>query len=201
MNIIILTGSIATGKSTVLSQFKRLGFASLNADSVVHTLLGKSGEAVDKVAKVFPESINTNEIPACIDRKKLGNIVFNDAQKLAQLEQILHPLVRRKESEWLRQQRRLGRKNVVIEIPLYFESRWQKHRRAKTMIVTTSASLWMIRRRALARKNMTPEKLAQIMKRQWSSAKKAAFADATIHTGLGYASAMRQVLSYNKPTQ
>lgn len=194
MNIIILTGSIATGKSTVLAQFKRRGFASLNADSVVHELLGKGGAAVEKVASAFPESVVAKGCPAYIDRKKLGNIVFNDARKLAQLEHILHPLVRANEIEWLKRQRRLGRKNVVIEIPLYFESRRRKNFTSRQTVVTTSASLWTIKQRALGRMHMTPTRLKNIMQRQWQSARKAAYADRVIHTGLGKAHAMRQVI-------
>lgn len=193
MKILILTGSIATGKSTVLSQFKRLGVPGLNADAIVHRLLDKGGEAVEQVAAAFPESVVAKGCPAYIDRKKLGQIVFSDAMKLKKLEEILHPLVRKKEMEWLKKQRRLGRKLVVVEIPLFFESRWRQNPSAYGTVITTSASLWTKKQRAFSRANITAEKLRTILKRQWPTPKKKAFSDVVIHTGLGKAFAMRQL--------
>lgn len=193
MKVIILTGSIATGKSAVLNQFRQCGVVGLNADSIVHQLLAPGGEAVERVAASFPESVVAKGCPAYIDRKKLGNIVFGDVRKLRRLEHILHPLVRKKETEWIRKQRILGRKTVIVEVPLFFESHWQKAGCRYAQVMTTSASSWAMKKRALGRMHMTGDRLKNITARQWPTAKKVAFSDFVIHTGLGYGHAMRQV--------
>ena len=72
LKVIALTGSIATGKSTVARQFAMLGAALYDADKIVHDLLGPKGLAVAKVASIFPEA----HVKDHIDRKKLGEAVF-----------------------------------------------------------------------------------------------------------------------------
>jgi dephospho-CoA kinase len=194
MKIIILTGSIATGKSTVLARCKLLRIPALNTDALAHELLAHGGAAVKEVAKLFPESLVNKDGSSFIDRHKLGKIVFADGKKLTQLEHVLHPLIRKKEQAWIRKQRYQGRKKVVIEVPLFFE-KWRKYHPHTDIVVVTSASLWMMKKRALARQEMTPAKLSRILKRQWPTAKKAAFADVVIHTGLGHAHSVRQINS------
>jgi dephospho-CoA kinase len=181
MKIIYLTGSIATGKSTILEQFKRCGIPVLNTDVIAHALLAENGKAVLQVAAIFPETlVNIGKAPR-IDRQKLGEIVFADNKKLRQLEKILHPQIRIKEQQWIRQQRRLGRKIVVIEVPLFFEN-WRKYNPHSTCVAVSSASLWMMKNRALKRSQMTREKLQKILKRQWPTARKKAFATMVIHS-------------------
>ena len=178
MKKIALTGSIATGKSTVMRQFAQHGIAVLDADRLVHQLLAEGGLAVNPVGHAFPETKKGNTI----DRLSLGNIVFNDTKQLAKLEAILHPLVRVQEESYIRQLRQFGFKQVIVEIPLLFES--GSNKRFDQVIVTT-ASPFLIHKRALSRPNMNAEKLKQILARQLPDHKKRLRADHVIHTGLG----------------
>jgi dephospho-CoA kinase len=108
MNAIILTGSIATGKSTVASLLKLYGYSVISADEVAHEMLKKHS---DEIKKMFGTS----------DRKELGKIVFNDKNKKKKLENFLHPKIK---ENILEEANKLEKYNVpyFLDIPLYFET-------------------------------------------------------------------------------
>lgn len=86
-----LTGGIASGKSAVAAQLRELGFPVLDADSVAHRLMEPGQPAHDEILKAFGADLADGS--GCIDRKRLGAIVFADPAKLAKLNSILHPRV------------------------------------------------------------------------------------------------------------
>jgi dephospho-CoA kinase len=91
MILVGLTGGIASGKSLVARVFKDLGAHIIDADRIVHDLLEPGREAYREVLDHFGEHIL---LPTHgIDRRKLGEIVFNDAEKRAWLNSCLHPRV------------------------------------------------------------------------------------------------------------
>jgi len=86
-----LTGGIASGKSTVSKILKEAGAFIVDADAIAHDLLKKKGPVYRLVLNRFGVNILGEE--GEIDRKKLGEIVFHDAKKLIDLNQIIHPFV------------------------------------------------------------------------------------------------------------
>ena len=91
MLIVGLTGGIASGKSLVAKVFQDLGAHIIDADKIVHELLEPGQQAWEEVVQYFgPEIVFPDKT---IDRRKLGEIVFNDAEKRAWLNQCLHPKV------------------------------------------------------------------------------------------------------------
>ncbi len=91
MLIVGLTGGIASGKSIVARVFRDLGAHIIDADKIVHALLEPGQQAWEEVTGYFgPEIVLPNKT---IDRRKLGEIVFNNAEKRAWLNQCLHPKV------------------------------------------------------------------------------------------------------------
>ena len=86
-----LTGNIATGKSTVGRMLAELGAEVIDADRVTHTMLATDGAAYPAVVAAFGAEILAPD--GTIDRGKLGDIVFSDAEALAQLERLVHPPV------------------------------------------------------------------------------------------------------------
>jgi len=86
-----LTGNIATGKSTVGRMLAQLGAEVIDADQVAHATLAPGGVAYDDVIAAFGAEILAPD--GTIDRGKLGDIVFSDAEALAQLERLVHPPV------------------------------------------------------------------------------------------------------------
>ncbi len=91
MYIIGLTGNIATGKSTVMRMLKELGAEIIDADLVGHEVMLPTGPAYRKVIDAFGQGIVSGD--GSIDRRRLGVIVFNDANRLQVLEHIVHPQV------------------------------------------------------------------------------------------------------------
>jgi dephospho-CoA kinase len=89
--VIGLTGNIATGKSTVGRMLADLGALYIDADEIAHDVIARGGAAFADVVAVFGAGIL--DANGEIDRRRLGDIVFADAARLRQLEEIVHPAV------------------------------------------------------------------------------------------------------------
>jgi dephospho-CoA kinase len=87
-----LTGGIGCGKSAVGAMLRRLGAEYVDADLVVHELLTAGNPMVERVAARFGREILDET--GGVDRRRLGEVVFNDSASLRDLEQLLHPAVR-----------------------------------------------------------------------------------------------------------
>lgn len=90
--LIGLTGNIATGKSVIRKMLEHLGAYGIDADRIAHRMMYTNGDGYTQVVDTFGVDILDKE--KRIDRAALGRIVFNDPDALAELERILHPLVR-----------------------------------------------------------------------------------------------------------
>jgi len=114
-NAYVITGSVASGKSQVCRFLRENGFKIIDADEISHEILQI---CKNEVVSNFGKNILSN---GKIDRKKLGEIVFSDPQKLRVLEGILHPKIR---DEIYAQAKELELLNspYFVEIPLFFES-------------------------------------------------------------------------------
>ncbi len=113
-NAIALTGGIGTGKSTTIKILESQGYQILDADKIAHQLLQ---EHRFKIAQHFGSEILEKDI---LNRKKLGVIVFQNANELKWLEDFLHPLIR----ECILQKAYELEKNhqaYFLDIPLFFE--------------------------------------------------------------------------------
>jgi dephospho-CoA kinase len=114
---IAVTGPFASGKSTLVRLLgQRPNTETASADEIVHHLLEQDQQTISRVVDHFGENVRG---PDGIDRKALGREVFGDAEALRDLEEILHPLVRRETD------RRIEASDAglfVVEIPLLFET-------------------------------------------------------------------------------
>lgn len=180
MVILGLTGSIGMGKSTAAGMFRYLGVPVHDADATNHRLMAPDGIAFDPIADAFPDVIRDGRI----DRQLLGKKVFGDPALLKQLEGILHPLIRTAEIRFLHNQQRLGRKLVVLDIPLLYETAGEKR---CDMVAVVTAPGFIQRQRVLARQGMTDEKFSAILGKQMPDIEKRKRADFIIPTGLGRA--------------
>lgn len=186
MIVLGLTGGIGMGKTTVAAQFQSLGVPVCNADDIVHRLLAPGGEAAAAVGEAFPEAVRGG----AIDRSALGGIVFGDGEKRRRLESILHPLVIAGENAFIEEQKKRGAKAAALEIPLLYET-GAESRCDKVIVVTAPPETQ--KQRALARPNMTEEKLSRILALQMPDAEKRRRADFVVDTGGGMEDSMRQV--------
>lgn len=85
-----LTGSIACGKSAVSQYLQELGYFVADADAISRSLTAPGGQALPLLRETFGDGIFDGDV---LNRRRLGSIVFGDAQKRAQLNAILHPLI------------------------------------------------------------------------------------------------------------
>jgi len=184
MFILGLTGSIATGKSTILKMFEGENIAIISADDIVHNLY--KNEALTPIAKIFPKTLINNRI----DRKILSKILLAMPELIKKLEEIVHPLVRSKIDEFINQQKKLNTKMIVLEIPLLFESNAKYPINA---IAVTYCSDEIQKQRALEREGMSEEKLQLIISRQMPQSEKKDKADFIIDTSKSIDDSLRQV--------
>lgn len=168
-----LTGSIATGKSTVLNAFGALGVPVFSSDEAVHELY--AGEAVAPVGAAFPGVVRDGKV----DRVALSAALVADAARLAVLEHIVHPLVRRRIADFLAEAERGGAPLAVVDIPLLFETGYDY---GLDKVVVTVCDEAIQRERALRRPGMTVEKLNTILARQLPQAEKRKRADIVFDT-------------------
>ena len=96
MIVVGLTGSIGMGKTTANMAFASLGVRTWNADSEVHCLLSRGGAAVYPISKLFPKAFCDDPKGSYINRNILSKNIFQNAEALNVLEDILHPLVKKK---------------------------------------------------------------------------------------------------------
>jgi dephospho-CoA kinase len=176
MIIIGLTGSIGMGKSTVASMFARLGVPVFDADAAVRAMQGPGGRSLPAIEALFAGTTHAGGL----DRERLGKHVFGNAAALKQLEGVLHPLVGEAQSRFFARHRLQGA--VVLDVPLLFEKGgWRKC----DLTVVVSAPARVQRARVLARKGMTREKFAGILRLQMPDTEKRRRADVVIETGRG----------------
>ncbi len=117
--VIGLTGGIASGKSTITDFLRRQGYPVIDADAVVHELQAKGGKLYQVLVAEFGNSILTAE--GDLDRKKLGQAVFENAELRAHLSLLQDKIIR---EELLARRDALKQTEDVIfmDIPLLYEA-------------------------------------------------------------------------------
>lgn len=119
--IIGLTGSIASGKSTVSKMLKELGYPIVDADQVARQVVEPGSETLAEIEEAFGNDVILPD--GGMDRKRVGDIIFNDPASRKRLNDIIHPAIR---EEMMRQRTAFleaGHGTVIMDIPLLFESR------------------------------------------------------------------------------
>lgn len=113
---VVLTGGIATGKSTAATLFSLYGFRIIDADKIAH-------EVLDRMAPAVAERFGSEYLlpDGGVDRKALGAHIFAHPEERKALEAIVHPPVREEILRRSEEQERFG-KPYLIDIPLFFET-------------------------------------------------------------------------------
>jgi len=123
---VALTGSIATGKSTVAKFFTLFGFTVIDADRIAHEILEKQQESI---GQLFGRNLI---VEGNVDRKALGRIIFADNQKRKKLEALLHPLIFDEIKRLSIEEEKL-KKPYLVDIPLFFEN--ERYSIEKSLVV------------------------------------------------------------------
>ena len=119
MKAIAITGSIATGKSTVSKYLIQQGYPVIDTDIISRVVVEKCTVGLERLKENFGEDII--QADGTLNRKALGNIVFNDEASKEKLNQILHPLISKESKERMAAYKEEGHSLIFVDIPLYYE--------------------------------------------------------------------------------
>jgi len=188
-----LTGSIASGKSTVSLMFDDYGIPVVDADKVSRDVVRPKEEAYNQIVETFGSGILRDD--GTIDRPQLGDIVFKDEEARQQLNGIVHPAVRKKMKLDKEAYFESGADCVVLDIPLLFEGN-RAHTVDKTLVVYVDEEVQV--RRLMERNQFTREEALQRISSQIPIEEKAKMADRVINNnGSKYESSeqLRKILT------
>lgn len=118
MKVVGLTGGIGCGKTTVLNEFRQLGVPCFVADEVAGTYYNDP-DFVSEVEGLL--SVSVRRPDGSVDKKKIADIVFRDAEQLSRLNSLIHPRVRNDFACWCRQQQEQGAPYVILESAILYE--------------------------------------------------------------------------------
>ena len=167
---IALTGSIGSGKSTLVNFLALYGYKSICADTISHQMLEKHSA---EVIEAFGEGItNKNGV---IERKKLGAIIFASPKEREKLESILHQYIYQEKHA---QAKELEKKGVwyFLDIPLFFEVGGKEaYPVARSLVVYTPVKEAI--ERVVQRDNLTLEEAKMRLEAQMSIEEKCRLAD------------------------
>ena len=169
--ILGITGSIGSGKTTAAKIFSRYHYSRIDADEIGHSLMNNK-RLKNKLIKNFGNEIlsrNKN-----IDRKKLGNIVFTDKNKLKKLNLIMHPLIITEiKTKFKKIQKKYGGDSkIIIDAPLLLETNLKNYV-DKVIVVKADKNKIIMR----LNKKSPREKIERILKAQMPLNEKIKHAD------------------------
>ncbi|MFH6948602.1 dephospho-CoA kinase [Flavobacterium sp. FlaQc-51] len=170
--VIGLTGGIGSGKTTIANYFATMRVPVYIADDAAKKVM-QSKSITEQIKTTFGDSLFENEI---LNRAKLAEIVFNNADKLAALNSIVHPAVKNDFELWL-----LDNKNseyVIYEAAILFES--GRYKECDVIITVTAAEEIRIER-VIKRDNTTREQVLSRMKMQWNDEKRISLSNFVIN--------------------
>ena len=189
MKIIGLTGGIGTGKSTVSAYLKEKGCVILDADKMSRQLTAPGGAALPEIRKTFGNEVFFED--GTLDRKKLGNIVFNDKEKLKELEKLTTEKVVEQTVDGLVRLRKAGYSGIVIiDAPLLFECNMQVLAE-ESWLVTTDLEVRI--ERIMKRDGLDRQNILDRINNQMSDEEKRAIADYVIDNSCSLEHLYRQI--------
>lgn len=172
-----LTGSIGMGKSTALEIFATEGIPTWSADEAVQRIYSPGGGGAAALAELVPEAVSSMD--GAVRKDVLKALVDGRPDLLAEIENVVHPLVRRDREAFFSRCADGGADLAVAEVPLLFESRAETEFDAVAAVTAPEA---LQKQRVLARDGMTPRRYHSLRARQLSDGEKCERADHIIRS-------------------
>ncbi|MCX5886590.1 MAG: dephospho-CoA kinase [Proteobacteria bacterium] len=192
--LIGLTGGIGSGKSVVAEMLKNLGAHIIDADQISRDVMVPESEAYKKVVNTFGKEILQDD--RSIDRKKLGDLVFGDPEKIAKLNECTHPAIF---AEIDRRVEEIRRNNpdaiIIIDAALLVET--AAHERFDKLIVVSADEETQLKR-LKERDGFAEEEAQKRISSQMPLKEKVKYADFVIHNDKGLEDTRRQVAEIYK---
>lgn len=174
--IIGLTGSIASGKSTVSRLLKEQGYAIVDADEIARLVVEPGTPVIQELVQAFGKEVLKED--GSLNREKLGELIFGNVEERDKLNSIMHPAIR---GEMIRQREERiaeGANTVVMDIPLLFESKLQSF---VDKIIVVSVKRDVQKQRLMTRNQLTEKEAQNRISSQLPMELKEAGADAVIY--------------------
>ncbi|MER2088856.1 MAG: dephospho-CoA kinase [Sporosarcina sp.] len=173
--IIGLTGSIASGKSTVSAMLKKKGFPIVDADEIARLVVEPGSPVLSEISRIFGQDILHAD--GSLNREKLGERIFGNAEERKKLNGIIHPAIRkemvRQKEDWISK----GANTVILDIPLLFESKLQSF---VDKIIVVSVTPEIQKQRLMTRNVLSEEEAEARIRSQLSMTVKEQGADAVL---------------------
>lgn len=167
-----LTGGIASGKSTVSAELRRLGLPIFDADAESKLAVSKGSEGLAQVITALGSEYLTAE--GELNRAKVAERVFHDKEALKTIEAIIHKIVWARAEQFMQENRSAEKQLAVLDVPLLIECGWHK----------LVDSVWLVAvsrkqqiERAMLRSGMTADEVEARIAAQMSLAEKKKYAD------------------------
>lgn len=188
MKLVALSGGIASGKSTIARRLSELGAVHIDADALAREAVAPGSPGLRAIRARFGDGVIAAD--GSLDRPALGQLVFSDADRLAALNGIVHPEVRRLAQERLDEIERADPRAVVIyDVPLLVEAGvdlpWD-------LVVIAEAPAEVRRQRMVELRGMSPEEAERRIANQASDDERRAVADVVVDTGGSLERALEQ---------
>ena len=170
--IVVLTGGIGAGKTTVEEIFSSLGVETLDADQITNNLLDKNTKAYKKIVEIFGQTILTNHEE--INRPRMREIIFRDRLAKKKLEDILHPQIR---SVMNHEVKKAKGRYILQVIPLWFEVYGEERPADIWKIIVVETSKECRRERTLRRSKTDMDTFDLILDNQATDSERRKIAD------------------------
>ena len=174
-----LTGGIGSGKSTVTKLLEKLGVVIIDADKISRASTASGGEAIEAIRVAFGDAMIDDT--GALDRAKMRELVFQEADARQRLEAIVHPII---QAHMRIQAEQATSAYVVYDIPLLIESVERYRPQFKRICVVDCDEETQISR-VQSRSQLTVDEIRRIIASQASRADRLVHADDVIHNGVG----------------
>ncbi len=189
-NVIGLTGGIATGKSSVATILKGKNFKVICADEINHKIQ-RTKKVIQLVVSEFGKEILDEE--NMIDRHKLGDIVFNDKEKLIKLQNIIHPLIVEEIKKEVTDFYTEADKDIplILDVPLLFETEELIDICKSIIVVYSNIDIQV--RRLMKRNDLTEEEAGQRINKQMPISEKIKKANIYVNNNYDFTNLEKEV--------
>ena len=185
--VVGLSGGIGSGKSAAAHLFAELGARVVDTDAIAHELTAPGGAAIEPIRSAFGKDMIAPD--GSLDRAAMRRLVFEDAAAKAQLEAILHPMIRIEADARCMQS---TAPYVVLVVPLLVETAYYRGRLERVLVVDCDEETQVSR--TVARSGIPAEQVRAIMAAQASRAQRLDAADDVIDNNGDLAQLREQVL-------
>jgi dephospho-CoA kinase len=173
--VIGLTGSIATGKSTVTRYLLSKGYPVIDSDQLARLVVAKGSPVLEEIAKTFGQDLILAS--GDLNRKALGAIVFSDEEARLRLNAITHPAINGEMHKQIDQYESEGKRLIFCDVPLLFEGEMEDQF-DEVWLVYTSEEIQL--QRLMARDDIDEDTAMAKMNAQFSIEDKREMADEVI---------------------